>query len=227
MRFIAKRRLLVVVAVMTLAGCAAMGTDWKTERAGSNFVPGTEMILEAMTRLTRQDVLANRNVAAGAMEKFVAIGHEESELKDGAAGVLFSYCYAFNSSVHPCSHNGLYLAWVPEGLRDSITYANDPGEHNRGDLLIVALKTTNEGYLVGEVLDVFRRFDNWDDCEGMLLQHGSGADAAYMLSPYGPPRAAWLECASAAEAGFEHRRVAEAPDGADGMTVMQLVREPR
>jgi len=194
---------------------------WDTERAGADFVEGETVLAEVTWVFTREQALSGEGFVKGWPAKLQAAGLAGEALEDGSTAVVWTYCYGHNSGVPLCRHTGHYVARVPEALRGTLQ-ADPPGGDGNGDLVEVSLSRTPEGDLVGEIVRVYRKHDDWGSCRVARLE---GLSAVYVVSMVGPPRAIWLECDDLGQAGWRRRPVRGAPLH-EGPPVSEWIRRP-
>jgi len=209
--------------LLALSACASMD-GWDTERAPAEFVEGERLLAEVTWIYPREQALSDAGWVKGWQRKLDAAGYGDEAIEDGSTAVLWSYCYGHNSGVPLCRHTGHYVARVPEALRGTLR-ADPPSNADpdaNGDLVEVKLSRTPDGELVGEVVQVYRKSDEWGSCRVARLE---GLSAVYALSMVGPPRAIWLECDDLEQAGWRRRPVRGAPFY-EGPPVSEWIRVP-
>ena len=208
---------------LLMEGCANL-PGWQTEYASDDFVENTVILGEAVVVATREEALSNRGHFVGWREKLISAGYSDYDITDGSEVSIFTYCYAHNSGVYPCSHTGHYVAHIPPELRKGL---KGEWDNPQGDLVEVRLTKTAEGYLVGEVFAIYRKSENWGNCRLEHLQQPSTAYVIFSkLMLVGPPRAMWIECDMDKSEGWQRRPVRGAPlSGAN--PVSEWIKLPR
>jgi hypothetical protein len=206
-------RALLMLWSLSAVGCASV-TSWQTETAPDDFVDGTHILAELVFIATREQALTGGGLMEGWREKLLAVGYSDGDIVDGSEVTVVSYCYGHNSGVPQCAHHGHYVAHVPVELRDGLRVNDDGNSETVGDLVEVELTKTAAGQLVGKIVRVHRKADDWGDCRFEFLQTGALSSTLLTLGSVGPPRAYWIECASAESDGWLRRPVRGAPPSA-------------
>ena len=96
-------------------------------------------------------------------------------------------------------------------LRDGLSIDDDGNSETVGDLVEVELVKTTTGHLVGKIVSVYRKAEDWGDCRFEFLETGSLSTTLSIIGGVGPPHALWIECASAVSDGWLRRPVLGAP----------------
>jgi len=203
-------RVLVMLWSISAVGCASV-SSWQTESAPDDFVDGTRILAELVLIATREQALTGGGLMEGWHDKLLAVGYSDSDIVDGSEVTVVSYCYGHNSGVPQCAHHGHYVAHVPVELRDGLTINDDGNSETVGDLVEVELTKTAAGQLVGKIVRVHRKAEDWGDCRFEFLQTGALSSTLLTIGSVGPPRAFWIECASAESDGWLRRPVRGAP----------------
>lgn len=212
-----------LLVLLLAAGCASQ-SGWETQSATSDHVDGTRILAEVVLVTTREQVLANQGLMKGWRNKLLDAGYSDSDIVDGSEVTVWSYCYGWNSGVPICAHHGHYVAHVPAELREGLQGDPDSDWETSGDLVEVELTSTRSGYLVGKVVALYRKADDWSPCRKTSLQQRSDLGSALsLLAGVGPPRAMWIECDSDNSAGWIRRPVRGAP-GSPGPPISEWVK---
>jgi hypothetical protein len=194
-----------------LTGCAS-NSGWETQVAKPDFVQGTRILAEVVLVTTREEVLANQGMVYGWKDKLISAGYTDNDIVDGSEVTLWTYCYAWNSGVSRCAHHGHYVAHVPPALRGRLKGVPDDTSETSGDLVEVELIKTTEGHLVGAVVDIYRKAEDWSPCYQTSLQQISELNSVLTtLAGVGPARAIWIECENIQNEEWVRRPVMGAP----------------
>lgn len=227
MKFFSKCQLVAcLIAWLLTAGCASQ-SGWETQSSPGDFANGTRILAEVVLVTTREQVLANQGLMRGWREKLVSAGYFDSDIVDGSEVTVWSYCYGWNSGVPICAHHGHYVAHVPLEVRDGLQGDSDSEWDTSGDLVEVELTKTQSGHLVGKVVSVYRKFDDWTPCRKTSLQQRSELGSVMSsLAGIGPPRAMWIECDDTESEGWIRRPVRGAPVSA-GPPISEWIKLPQ
>ena len=218
--------LLHAVCALFLAGCSSL-SGWETQKAMPGFVNGTRILTEVILIASRDQVLANQGLMAGWRTKMLAAGYSDSDIVDGSEVTLWSYCFGWNSGVPICAHHGHYVAHIPAELRGHLQSDPDDRWETSGDLVEVELTSTPSGDIVGTVIALYRKGDDWSPCKKTTFAQLSQASSlGNALSPVGPPRAMWIECDANNSAGWVRRPVLGSP-ASGGPPISEWVKSPR
>jgi hypothetical protein len=190
------------------AGCASQ-YGWNTQSAPADFVDGSRVLAEVVFIATRENVLSNNGLMQGLRDKLISAGYTDNDIVDGSEVTVSSYCYRWNSGGPTCTHHGHYVAHVPAELREGLHGIS--GFRTAGDLVEIELVKTPNGYLVGNVVAVYRKSEDWSPCRAASLQQT--AVMATLLG-VGPPKATWIECENIESEGWIRRPVLGAPSSA-------------
>lgn len=196
--------------LMLMAGCTAI-SSWETESGSPDFVDGTRVLGEVILIATRDQTLAGEGLFSGWRDKLLIAGYSDDDIQDGSEATIWSYCYGHNSGVPLCAHHGHYIAHVPEELREGLNSDHSANPEGRGDLVEVELVRTPTGAIVGTLVAVYRKADDWAPCREAGLERGAGESAFLAVAGVGPPRAQWIECDDSASDGWTRRPVVGAP----------------
>jgi hypothetical protein len=209
-----------------IGGCASL-SGWETQTAPDNFVEDTLILGEVIVITTREQALSNDGLFEGWREKLVSAGYSDSDIADGSEVSIWTYCYAHNSGVPMCTHSGHYIAHVPLGLRKQLRGHPPNPQDAHGDLVEVKLTETEGGYLVGEVVAIYREAGDWCHCREAYLKYpGAVYSVLSTLMLVGPPQGMWIECDMKEGEGWQRRPVRGAPLS-DGPPVSEWVKFPR
>lgn len=210
--------------VSLLMGCAP-STNWG-ESPSPNFVNGTRILAEVIYIAKREDIVGKNEFQPGWWNTLQAAGYSEADIIDGSEMTVFSYCYGFNSGVPTCQHNGMYLAHasaeLSHGLRGNYGNANS---QTGGDLLEIELTKIPTGKVIGKVVAVFRKSDQWGSCRIAQLVSSSFVDVMQTLALVGPPRAMWIECDDLESEGWTRKPVGGPPS--EGPSISQWIKLPK
>jgi hypothetical protein len=210
--------------ILILSGGCSTLSGWDTQSASNSFIDGTVVLGEVITIATREETLNRGGYFQGWRDKLISAGYSDKDIVDGSEVSVWTYCFAHNSGVDWCSHTGHYVAHVPDELRKEL---KGDDQYPHGDLVEVKLGKTEKGYLVGEVVAVYREAENWNNCHIEKLQPSSALySAVSTLMLVGPPQGAWIECEMDANQGWKRRPVSGAPLSA-GQPVSEWVKYPK
>lgn len=206
-------------------GCASI-PDWDTKSASSDFVDGTRVLAEVVLIATRHQVISNDFGTDGSLAMLISAGYTDNDIVDGSEVTVWSYCFGHNSGVHICRHTGHYIAHVPLELREGLQAS--PAWDTTGDLVEVELTKTPTGYLVGKVVTVYRKSEDWSPCRRAEYQPTSELSNVLLstLTTVGPPRAKWIECENLEGEGWVRRPVRGAPPS-KGPPISEWVKIPQ
>ena len=200
----------VMFSFFLAGGCASL-SSWETEAAPDDFVDGTRILAELVLITTREQALTGGGLMEGWRDKLVDVGYSDADIVDGSEVTVVSYCYGHNSGVRQCAHHGHYVAHVPVELREGLSINDDGNSETVGDLVEVELVKATTGHLVGRIVGVYRKAEDWGDCRFEFLETGSLSTTLSIIGGVGPPHALWIECASAVSDGWVRRPVLGAP----------------
>ena len=207
---------------LLINGCASL-SGWQTEYASDDFVEGTVILAEVVRITTREEALSKDGFFEGWRDKLISAGYSDNDIVDGSEVSVWTYCFVHNSGVYWCSHTGHYVAHVPPELRKGLKGDTD---YPHGDLVEVRLIKNETGYLVGEVTEIYKKSDDWDNCH---IAHYEPLEPLYpifaTLMLVGPPQAFWIECEMDSSEGWQRRPVRGAPPSA-GNPVSEWVKFP-
>jgi hypothetical protein len=219
-------RICHLLLLLITAGCTSQ-SGWKTQIASVDFVDGTRILGEVVIVTTREEVLANLGLVKGWRDKLISAGYTDNDIVDGSEVTVWSYCYGWNSGVSQCAHHGHYVAHVPPALRGTLRGDPDNKWETSGDLVEIELIKTVEGYLVGKVVDIYRKAEDWSPCHKTSLQHISELNYAIStLAGVGPARAIWIECEDINSEEWVRRPVLGAPQSL-GPPISEWVKIPK
>jgi hypothetical protein len=205
-------------------GCASI-SGWDTKSASSDFVDGTRVLAEVVMIATRHQVISNDFGNDDSLATLISAGYTDNDIVDGSVVTVWSYCFGHNSGVHICRHTGHYIAHVPLELREGLQ--DSPAWDTTGDLVEVELTKTPTGYLVGKVVTVYRKSEDWSPCRRAEYQPTSELSNAFLsLTTVGPPRAIWIECENLEGEGWVRRPVRGAPPS-KGPPISEWVKIPQ
>lgn len=197
--------------LLITVGCTSQ-SGWKTQSASADFIDGTRILGEVVIVTTRDQVLANLGLVNGWRDKLISAGYKDDDIVDGSEVTVWSYCYGWNSGVSQCAHHGHYIAHVPPELRGKLQGDPDGEWETSGDLVEIELIKTAEGYLVGKVVDIYRKAEDWSPCHKASLQQTSELNFVLStLAGVGPARAIWIECENINDEEWVRRPVLGAP----------------
>jgi hypothetical protein len=207
---------LALGAFLLLLGCASSNpSHWETERVPQGFVEKEHILLEGGGYLNRDQVLSPNSVPPYTLELYkglLSVGVGDTDIVDASVISGYSFCYGHNSGVG-CVHEGFYSVYIPPNLLGKVNLGMDRNGVNRpnGDLIEVELRKTPTNHMIGILVSVYRKYDDWRDCHREHL-HLEGLGKEMMsISPYGPPVAQWIECDRIEQDGWTRRLVPGAP----------------
>ncbi|MBA6294374.1 hypothetical protein H4J58_03185 [Colwellia sp. MB3u-70] len=164
---------------------------------------------------TRDESLSNKGLLLGWRDKLISAGYTDNDIVDGSEITIFTYCYGWNSGVSICAHHGHYVAHVPVELQGKLKGDLDATWSTSGDLVEVELNKTPKGYIVGKVVRLFRKSDDWSPCRKVSLEQVSEASVVLStLAGIGPARAMWIECDESNAGGWTRRPILHGPQSA-------------
>lgn len=200
--------------LLITAGCASQ-SGWETQSASPEFVNGTRILAEVVMITTRDESLSNKGLLLGWRDKLISAGYTDNDIVDGSEITIFTYCYGWNSGVSICAHHGHYVAHVPVELQGKLKGDLDATWSTSGDLVEVELNKTPKGYIVGKVVRLFRKSDDWSPCRKVSLEQVSEASVVLStLAGIGPARAMWIECDESNAGGWTRRPILHGPQSA-------------
>ncbi|HKW38357.1 MAG TPA: hypothetical protein VJO54_11155 [Burkholderiales bacterium] len=206
-----------------LAGCA--GISWETEKADPSFVDRTRILAMVIVVYSRNEIATGKRerysyvqgkTVEGASdpfiekwrEKLLSAGFADAEIADGSELRAQTFCYAWDMAI-PCRHRGYYLAHVNPPLQGKLRSLVESrrGGMQTADLVEIELRKTPTDDLVGVVVGIYRKYDDFRDCRVENL----GDMGMFKYSPSGPPNGSWLECDGLEKEGWTQRIVRSAP----------------
>ena len=220
------RRMALLLLPALTAACASV-SGWETEKADADFPDGMSILGEVITVLTREESLSDQGLLKGWREKLIAVGYSDEDITDGSEVTVWAYCYGHNSGVPLCAHHGHFVAHVPPELRGKLGGDPDGETDTSGDLVEIELTRSPTGALVGEVVAIYRKADDWSPCRDASLERGTAASALMSLSAVGPPRASWIECSDEIDADGWVRRPTPGAPASEGPPVSVWVKTPQ
>lgn len=201
----------LVLAPLLAAGCASV-SGWDTESAGPDFPDGLIILGEVIMVTSREEALSGNGLMKGWRDKMISAGYTDEDIVDGSEVTVWAYCYGHNSGVPLCAHHGHYVAHVPSNLRSGLQGDPDSNSESSGDLVEVELSRIPNGALVGKVVAVYRKSQDWSPCRDAYLERGDASSGLMTAMGVGPPRANWIECDAVAENdGWTRRAIPGAP----------------
>jgi hypothetical protein len=212
---------------------------WETEKADSSFVDGTRILAQVAVIYPRNEILTGQHeeysyvqgktvsratdrFATGWHEKLLSAGFKDEDIADGSELGAQTFCFAWDMVI-PCRHHGVYMAHIGASLQGKLrSYAESlKSGGRRGDLVEIELKKTPSGALVGTVVAVYRKQDDWQNCRMADL----GDMGIFKYAPSGPPHASWVECDGLETEGWTPRIVRSAPSSNPNNPPLTYVRE--
>lgn len=156
-----------------------------------NFIDGTIVLAAATDGYTRQSIVEesiDKEFIAGWYKKLLSSGVNDSEIVDGSEIGAMTYL----ESMEGIERSSFYLAHIPK---------NYQGKVHEGDIIEVELRSTKSNELIGLVINIFRKYDNWGDCYWNKWHYGGTILPSNL-------NAAWLDCKDIEKYGWEKVEVA-------------------
>jgi hypothetical protein len=211
---------------VSLSACSSL-SGWDTQSATEDFIDGTRIIGEVILIATRDQVLEGKGLMSGWSDKLLSVGFTDEDIVNGSEVTVWTYCFGWNSGVDLCAHSGHYVAHVSPQLIEDLQLNSDEATGTSGDLVEVELVRSPEGYLIGKVVAVFQRTEDWGPCREARYQPTSETSAALLtLSGVGPPQGLWIECEGLESAGWTRQPVRGAPIPA-GPPISEWIKLPQ
>jgi hypothetical protein len=205
----------LVLACSLTTSCSQM-SGWQTESASTDYRDNTRVLAELIVFATRDEVMAADSNRPWSVlwehwpERLSAAGYSDADIVDGSEAVAWSYCFAYNNTVPLCSHYGYYPIHIPLEFRDNLAVHNDGDPNTQGDLVEIQLVRVADGSLVGKVVDVYRRSNDWSPCR---TQRREGKGSVTGNAAYGRPQGWWIECEGIESDGWIRQPVDGTPPG--------------
>lgn len=184
--------ILLFIILNIFSGCSPIRSNMSI--VPKNFIDGTIVLAVATDGYTRQSIVeesVDRDFFAGWYKKLLSSGVDDNEIVDGSEIGAITYV----ESIEGRKRSSFYLAHIPKIFQ---------GKVHEGDIIEVELRTTKSNELIGLVVNVFRKYDNWDDCYWNKWHYGGTILPSNI-------NATWLDCKDLEKYGWEKVEVAGGP----------------
>lgn len=196
-------RAIAAVYASLLIGCSA--SAYSPASVSDKFdtsVSGTKVLVQVVRVYKRAEIVdppaEDKVWTSGWRNELLQAGYRDSDIVDGSEVGTISWCFAANSKMDMCTHEGFYMAHVPPSLQGRLVPNErqdkpDPayaGIYARGDIVEIQLDTISSGSLIALVTGIRRPYNDWKDCRRERLD----PSLLYVLSPLGAPQGVSLTC---------------------------------